>query len=156
MDAVTEVIYSLNIEPITIISKLLDSTPIFGIILLAIVVLSEKTTNKKAKILLALMLAFIIGFGLKQIYPIDRPCNLENLKDAECNGTSFPSLHTIIAFILVSAHVRKKDYLRYLAFGLIVAFSRLYLGVHRFEEIAASAALAPLIYHTVDIWWKDE
>ena len=156
MDLVSERIFDLNIDLLTTVAKLFHNEIIFAIALILMIFIGTKSNNKRMKILTALSLALILGFALKFIYNIERPCTKINDKGITCLSSSFPSLHTITVFTLAAAFVRKDRYLVYLLFALFVAFTRIYLGAHRFEEIAASAALAPLIYHIVDLWWKDE
>lgn len=159
MDPLSQWIFGLSSGPLTLVSSLLDNEYIFAILLVLVVMLVEKKNNRRWKILTALALAVVVGFALKEIYHVERPCTgqLENAKiiETSCSGYSFPSLHTILVFTLATAFIRKKDYIWILLFALFVAFTRIYLGVHRFEDIAASAAIAPLIYLFIDSWWKN-
>jgi membrane-associated phospholipid phosphatase len=159
MDPLSQGIFGLNSQPLTLVSSLIDKDYIFAILLVFIVLVIEKKNNRRLKIFTALGLALMVGFALKEIYQVERPCTDQIIKtkigETGCSGYSFPSLHTILAFTLATAFIRKKYYIWILIFALFVAFTRIYLGVHRFEDIAASAAIAPLIYLFIDSWWKD-
>lgn len=154
MDEITVVINSLNNEVVTGISALLDNYLIFSIILLLIIFLFEKRDKKRGKLLLAVLLAFLIGATIKSATEIPRPCEELNSK-IECKTSySFPSLHAITAFTLAIGFLNKKEYPLILLFALFVAFSRIYLGMHAFTDIAGSLVLSPMIYGIVDWYFK--
>ena len=151
MDLITQSIYNLNNEVMTTVSLFIDSAFIFGLVIIAIILFGEKKWEKRKKIIVAILIGILVGHGLKQIYHIERPCIELNSKVIDCSDYSFPSLHAITVFILSSAFIRRKEYPLYLLFALFVSFTRIYLGMHSFVDIAASGALAALVYHIVDL-----
>ena len=62
-----------------------------------------------------------------------------------------PSGHAAIAFTLMIAFIGKRPFPFYWAFALLVAYTRFYLGVHTFEDLAAALVLAPVAYQSADI-----
>lgn len=179
MDWLSEHITNLNNPLLTQIAVLLDNEIIFAgiIILFAILacyldkdqsdrksVTSSQIANSRQfvnrrkikKIAIALILALIIGYGLKYLLDIPRPCEIIPAK-IECpSDSSFPSLHAIIAFTLMISLLDRKRYFLYLLFALFVAFTRIYLGVHTFTDVAASLVLSAIIYGIVDYYFKSK
>ena len=159
MDLITESISSINNSLLTQISALLDNEIIFGAIIILFAIAScwkDKDRNKIKKIAIALILALIVGYALKNIYNVERPCEIIPAK-IECpTDSSFPSLHAILAFTLMISLLDRKRYILYLIFALFVAFTRIYLGVHTFVDIAASLALSAIIYGIVDYYFKSK
>jgi membrane-associated phospholipid phosphatase len=150
MDALTTAAMALNSPALTYVSQLLDNDFIFGALIVAIVLIAERRNDKRLKIFAALVLALTAGFALKSIYAIHRPCS-----GAGCpTDFSFPSLHAVTVFTLMIAFLDKRSYPLFLFFALFVAFTRLHLGVHTFEDIAGAFPVAILAYHIVDSRWK--
>lgn len=154
MDGITLGFNSINNEILTSLALLLDNHIIFSIILLLIIFLLEKRDHKRGKLLIIVMLAFLVGIAIKTMTEIPRPCE-ELLLKAECGESySFPSLHAITAFVLALGFLNKKEYPLILLFALFVSFSRIYLGVHTFVDIAGSLVLAPIVYGIVDWYFR--
>jgi len=150
MDALTRAAMGINSPALTAVSLLLDNDVFFAVLILAIILLAERRNDKRLKIISAIALAFIAGFALKDIYAIQRPCS-----GLGCPaGYSFPSLHAVTAFTLMVAFLDKREYPLFLVFALFVAFTRLHLGFHTFEDIAGALPVAILSYHIVDSRWK--
>jgi len=151
MDALTTAAMAINSPALTAVSLLLGNDVIFGALILALVLIAERRDGKRLKIMTALVLAVAAGLALKSIYAIDRPCS-----GAGCPADySFPSLHAVTAFTLMIAFLDKRSYPFFLFFALFVAFTRLHLGVHTFEDMAAAFPVAVLAYHIVDSRWKN-
>jgi len=150
MDALTAAAMAINSPALTSVSLLIDNGFIFVAVILALVLIAERRNGKRLKIIAALVLAVVAGFALKNIYAIHRPCS-----GTGCPADySFPSLHAVTAFTLMIAFLDKRSYPFFLFFALFVAFTRLHLGVHTFEDIAAAFPVAVLAYHIVDSRWK--
>lgn len=150
MDALTTAAMAINSPALTTVSLLLGNDIAFGAIILALVLIAERRDDKRLKIIAAIALAVAAGFALKDIYAIHRPCS-----GAGCPADySFPSLHAVTAFTLMIAFLDKRSYPFFLFFALFVGFTRLHLGVHTFEDIAAAFPVAVLAYHIVDSRWS--
>lgn len=151
MDALTAAAMGINSPALTAISLFLNNKIVFGAVAVAIMLLAERRNNKRLKIIAAIALAVCAAFALKNIYAIHRPCY-----GIGCPADySFPSLHAVTVFTLMVAFLDKKEYLFFLFFALFVAFTRLHLGFHTFEDIAAALPVAILAYHIVDSRWKN-
>jgi len=50
------------------------------------------------------------------------------------------------------AFLNKKNYPLFLLFGMFTAFTRLHLGVHTLEDVAAALPVAFLSYYIADIY----
>jgi len=66
---------------------------------------------------------------------------------------SLPSGHAAMAFTLMIAFIGKRPFPFFWIFALLVAYTRFYLGVHTFEDLAAALVLAPVAYQFADIIW---
>lgn len=96
---------------------------------------------------------------LAKKYPTEGYSYLDVLgSKAEATGFSFPSGHTVSSTALfgVLAVETKKKRLRALCIGviLVVAFSRLYLGVHTLLDVAVAAAVAGAVILAVQLFEK--
>ncbi|WP_064496475.1 phosphatase PAP2 family protein [Methanocaldococcus jannaschii] len=105
--------------------------------LIAITSLIIFIKNRKfgMKLIFALFLAFMIAFSLKYLVNEPRPyLVLDNvhLLCNEGNEPSFPSGHTTLAFTLATSLLfySKKLGILFLSWAIIVAYSRVYVGVH--------------------------
>ncbi|HLD36970.1 MAG TPA: phosphatase PAP2 family protein [Candidatus Nanoarchaeia archaeon] len=92
---------------------------------------------------LSILASGLIVYAIKFFFVRERPfgaLGIENLIEAE--GSSFPSGHAAAAFSAVPLIGRIKK-LRHvwLAFSILVAFSRIYLGVHYLSDVAAGALI---------------
>ncbi|MEW6528532.1 MAG: phosphatase PAP2 family protein [Candidatus Micrarchaeota archaeon] len=154
MDKITFLISHLDVSLITNIAIFLDNDVNLIMTILLLVVLTEQRMNKVGKIIFAIILATLIGAMLKQVIQFERPCVSNPAKIVCPSSFSFPSGHTLLVFTVFLAFLNKKYFPIYLAFGIFVAFSRIYLGVHSLEDIAGSIALAPLVYYITDGMWN--
>lgn len=106
-------------------------------------------TNKRLALVIALGLALLFVPLLKDAYAQPRPC--ENLKTLQCETDyGMPSAHATVAFIFIAAAVGTWAFLFFLPVGLFMAFSRIYLGLHSFEQVAAGAALGVILFLVAD------
>ncbi|VVC01721.1 PAP2 superfamily protein [uncultured archaeon] len=153
MDPISTFAFTLNNPAITAVSNLLDNDALFAVVLLAALLLGERRPNKIAKIIVAVSLALLVGFGIKAALAIERPCAQLGL--AYCpEGYSFPSLHAVAAFTLAIAFLNKRSFPLYLLFALFVAFTRLIIAAHSFRDIAGALPLALIAYYLVDLAWN--
>jgi membrane-associated phospholipid phosphatase len=153
MASITEFVQSVDIELIKTIGLFLNDSIIYGIVLLALVFLGEREGKKRWKVILAILIAVIAGLVIKELMAFDRPCIGE---DWCPESYSFPSMHAVAAFTLMTAFIRKKIFPVYLVFALFVAFTRINLGVHLFWDIAAALPVALIAYYITLIVIDDE
>ena len=132
-------------------SLVLDNSVIFFMFVLFLVLLTEKRPRKITKITCAIVLAALLVYGLKGILQVPRPCVGEDFCPL---SFSFPSGHAAIALTLMLAFINKKSFPLFWVFAFFIGMSRLYLGVHYFEDIAAGFIIAPVSYLTVDTVWR--
>ena len=93
-------------------------------------------------VLPAVMISYGIGYILKIIFRIPRPC----VGLATCpDGFSFPSGHATVIFaatsVLMFHYKDKKLGAFFLILSVLVAVSRVMLGVHRVEDIVAGSII---------------
>jgi membrane-associated phospholipid phosphatase len=151
MDTITALAFSVQDPILTVIGQVLDSSLAYAIIVLGLLILGEQRNEKRTKIIISLILTFIIVTSLKQIIAKERPC----ADQVWCpDSHSFPSTHAALAFTLMTGFLNKKSYMFYLVFALFVAFTRMNLGVHTFEDIAGALPVALISYYATDIFWK--
>lgn len=135
------------------LAQILDNPyPFFAIVGIA-VFLSEPRWEKRFKIVLALLIAGLIALAAKSVIMQPRPClSADSLIQCPLDF-SMPSGHAAIAFTLMIPFLGKRAFPFYWIFALLVAYSRFYLGVHTFEDLAAALVLAPIAYQLADITW---
>ncbi len=149
MDFVTAAVSSLNNSALTFVSDFLNNEFNMAIVVLALIgactfVLKE---DRHLKVLvLTLLIGLAISASIKLIWYVPRPCATEQAKIPCPQDSSFPSTHTMAGFSLVAASLGYASFVIYLPFAIFVAFSRVYLGVHTFFDVAASLGLAMLSY----------
>jgi membrane-associated phospholipid phosphatase len=139
------------------ISQAIGNEFVFCIILGAMVLLTEKRPQKRKKIALAILITFLLVVCLKNAFAVERPCSADGAggcPDLFFSGYSFPSGHAAMAFIVMIAFLDKPSFPFFWLFAFFVSFSRLLLGVHTFEDIAASMVLAPISYSLTDFAWR--
>lgn len=112
------------------------------LILPAIVLLLRKDVQKAVFLCLAFLFAVLIGVSMKLAIHRLRP-PLSPLDFAEPFYYSFPSLHALIVFallpILISGFPRMRKPL--IGLALLIAFTRLYFGVHYLSDVAWGAII---------------
>jgi membrane-associated phospholipid phosphatase len=135
------------------LAQILDNPYSFFAIIGIAIFLSEPRWNKRGKIVLALLIAGLMALLAKNLIMEPRPCvGGDSLIQCPLDY-SLPSGHAAIAFTLMIAFIGKRSFIFYWLFALLVAYSRFYLGVHTFEDLAAALVLAPIAYQFSDIIW---
>lgn len=101
----------------------------------------------------SMVLIIVLSFLLKDAYFIPRPCNDWLLDAKACTPQGdygFPSGHTAFAFVFVAAALGTRIFPFFLATGIIIGLSRVYLGIHSIGDVAGGAALGVLAYLFVE------
>jgi len=138
--------------------KIISGTTTFTSIALALLVLiisivkRSKTIREQFFILAAvLLLVAIVSQGLKTIVIRERPFTtypyIEKL--SEGGGSSFPSGHTMEAFAMAMSlsllYSKKKIVILVYLWAILVAYSRIVLGVHYPSDVLAGILIGTLI-----------
>lgn len=135
------------------LAQFLDNPYSFFAIIGMAIFFTEPRWEKRGKIVLALLIAGLLTLAAKSLIMQPRPC-LSSDSMIPCPlDYSLPSGHAAIAFTLLIAFIGKRSFPFYWVFALLVAYSRFYLGVHTFEDLAAALVLAPIAYQLADILW---
>ena len=142
MISITEVIQSVDIEMLKTMGWILNSSIIYGLLLGIIIVVAEK--ERRLRIFVAILLALVIGMAVKQVFAVERPCLGEDWCPLDY---SFPSNHAVAAFTLMIAFLRRKAFPYFFLFALFIAFTRINIGVHTFQDIEAALPVAFVSYY---------
>jgi undecaprenyl-diphosphatase len=104
------------------------------------------------KAFLSLIFAYTVSLLLKYYFHITMPYeSLENLTIIEQQSShSFPSSHTTVAFAASETSPVYKNFLR--IWAVIIALSRVVLGVHFITDVIAGALLGILVSHLFARW----
>ena len=151
--SITEICQSLDFEILKSIGWLINDAIAYGLILIALLLIGEKRRDKRTQILFSLVLAVLAALVIKQWMAVERPCIGE---DWCPSGYSFPSTHAVAAFTLMAGFIRSRNYPYYLLFAVFVAFTRLNLGVHFFQDIVAALPIALVSYYVTRNVMNDE
>ncbi|MFH1780384.1 MAG: phosphatase PAP2 family protein [Candidatus Micrarchaeota archaeon] len=97
----------------------------------------------------ALLLVLATTFAAKAFIAEDRPCvAVPGRVDCPIDYGS-PSGHAAVAIVLLLGAIGTNLFSSYLLLGLLIFFSRLWLGVHSIEQIVAGIAFGALMYFLV-------
>ncbi len=105
-------------------------------------------------IVASVLVALLLGFGLKALIAQARPCISVPGKIACPQDYSLPSLHSLLAFTLAVSALGNRSFAIYLPYAVFIAFSRVYLGVHTITDVAAGLALAFFACVLAELLWK--
>jgi len=123
----------------------------FGLLVYAYRANNPSLKGKSLKVAVALLVNTVIITILKHTIDRPRPFEVDSTieKLALGGSPSFPSGHTADAFLILAAiaitYPTKKLLIIVLAFwALLVAYSRMVLGVHYLSDVLASVVLGPI------------
>ncbi|MEM4335798.1 MAG: phosphatase PAP2 family protein [Candidatus Anstonellales archaeon] len=157
IDKATYFVYSLNSPFLDGIATLINSQAFLIIAIAFLIVVferKEKDFARISKILFIIFLAYILTEGLKNVFGVQRPCVSEIESKIPCpSDFSFPSGHVLITASVMFAYLNKREFIFFWLFTILVALTRMYLGVHTLVDVAGSIAMAPLIFHFSNILW---
>lgn len=151
MDFLLEMLKGIQSVRLPFLDAVFTSITILGEDYFAIFVLSLILwcINKKAgyAIGFAYLTSWIVNFSVKEVFKVPRPFTLDKsiipIRPETATGYSFPSGHTqSIAALSTSVGISFKKKWLYTAgtvITLLVAMSRMYLGVHTLLDVAAGA-----------------
>lgn len=108
----------------------------------AISIIALLAVRKKSVLLVALVLALLLTPLVKDYYEELRPCTGS---DGCPPGYGFPSQHAAIAFVLAAASWGELPHLVLMPIALVISWSRLYLGVHYYQQVAGGIAFGVLL-----------
>ena len=149
--------YHLIPHSIPVLQAISDTTTFVSIALVLLVMIISFVKKSKAMrqqgFMLVALLLLVMGVtqGLKALIDRDRPFttypNIEKLSSG--GDSSFPSGHTLEAFAMAAAlsmmFSRKKIILPVYAWAILVAYSRMALGVHYPSDVLAGILIGSLI-----------
>lgn len=104
---------------------------------------------------LSLLLAIASIQFIKLVYPQDRPCAIDIsimlLNKSDCpDSSSFPSTHTASAAALVPYTIGTFLFIPSLLFYILVAFSRVYLGLHYLLDVLVASSVGFVWFYIVE------
>lgn len=145
-----ELIRLIRFGFLTTIMRMISSTIFIFLLLILYSILLRK--RKEISLLwLTVGISYIISYFLKNLFKIIRPEGIINEV-----GYSFPSTHAAVifsAFAIMSLRFKKLKWV-FLLIAILVAFSRLYLGVHYFSDLLAGGLLGFEIGYIISKKWK--
>lgn len=148
MDPLSLYIANLHIPVFHEISLCLHNVP--GLIVITTLMIFIVTIKFKQKrtvlplLLLTVLLSMIFVQGAKYIFHVERTCPVDKV---ECpKSYSFPSAHATLGFALLLPSIGTPAFWIYLLYSIILATSRIYLGIHSLFDIAGSFGVAIIGY----------
>ena len=109
---------------------------------IALIVMIVSKKDKRYKWMMASMISLLLGIIYTYILKIiiARPRPLESIMNLASWDSSFPSSHAAAVFAILPL-LDKKIQPYWLAFAILMAISRLYLGVHYASDVIAGIAI---------------
>lgn len=131
-----------------------DLNFLFSTVALVLALSFWKGGWRRLKIFIAIsILSLVLSVGLKAAIAEARPCAASPGGSVACpSDFALPSIHTTLAFSLVAASIGTAAFPVYFIYGIFVAASRLYLGVHSASDICAGLALALFCAVALQSW----
>lgn len=132
-------------------SVLFDNDNILVFATLLLIVILTYVFKEKVNLpllLITLLLSTTMSVLVKDWVGAPRPCTMgiESKVDCPVDSYAFPSSHAVIGFSLLISTLGKLSFPFYLVFSVLLALSRVYLGVHSYFDVAGSLVLSFIGY----------
>ncbi len=142
---------------IFVIINYLSSELIVSVFLTLLFIFENKKRKNLIPLWITLASSALISFLLKIIIQRERPYQLGLISTliAKTSHTiwnfSFPSFTTLLAFSAIPIISKEYPKLKYfwIGFAILIAISRIYLGVHFLSDVLAGAAIGYLIGYLI-------
>lgn len=146
IDQIATTFAVLDIPAFTEISKILDIFTYPLLFLLWFFFLIRKEKTKALTLLITAILVIATVSILKGVYDVPRPCDSLKSKIQCPEDGAFPSGHTTAAAMFIPAFLGAVTFIPYILFYLVVAASRMYLGVHTFQDVLGGTLIGIIAY----------
>lgn len=149
VDIITSFVSQMYIPLFNDIALILETNEGLVVVTVLIIFLTTYFFKQKRNVLpvllITLLLSVVFAVGTKEIFKEPRLCD-ENSKVACPEGYGFPSTHAALGFALLLPAIGTPGFWVYLVFSVVLAFSRIYLGVHTLFDIVGSMGIAIVAY----------
>ncbi len=135
---------TLRNSTLTLIANTVSSTAILVVIAVPAFYLFIRDKKKLPALFASLLMALMLSYAIKFILGFERPSGKKEIPFTNLPDYSFPSSHATIAFT-PTAIMAGGGKIAWIAFGIAVALSRIYLGMHLLSETIAGAILGYLV-----------
>ncbi|HLC48199.1 MAG TPA: phosphatase PAP2 family protein [Candidatus Norongarragalinales archaeon] len=129
------------------ISVMLDKD--YSPVIIILTLLALAFTKHRRVLILSFLVVMLLTLTLKTFYQEDRPCKAFPAL-VDCNDFGFPSGHTITSVLLPAATLGSFAFFLFLPLSFLIAFSRVYLGVHSVNQIVAGLSLGMFVYFALE------
>ncbi len=151
VDFITSFIAAQSDPAATAISVFLhyDTYYLLGALYLGVLLLRPKRRTRLASLLVGLVILLAAVAVLKDAYSVARPCLNAKVPCGPSDPEflqSFPSGHTSVAFFFAAAAVGAPEFALFYPLAIVIALSRIYLGVHSFNDVAGGVVVGITSY----------
>lgn len=124
----------------------------FGFVVVVALIIPSLIMYKKSKkfvylIWITFIIAFALNFIIKLIFHRQRPIENFSYPFVSILNYSFPSMHSFVVFALLPALIKffpKQKYF-WIAFGILIAFTRVYFSFHFLSDVVFGALAGYLV-----------
>lgn len=116
------------------------------LVLIALVAVGWFVFPRKKAFLQSAAMAYIFSYALQLYFKIPRPCVSAPALVPCPEQFGFPSIHATLAAVLFIGSVGSEWFWLFAPAALFTAYSRVMLGVHSTEQVAAGFALGSVVY----------